>query len=73
VLLTLSSLSSVELGILYIVLFGIGSTLGMALVSVVIVIPLRWSRGAFGWAHNGLKSAIGSATLALGVWMVLGF
>lgn len=69
-LLTLSTLSSVGLGLLYIAVFGLGSILGMAVLSAVIALPLnRPERGLAGW-HNGLEVAIGVSTLLIGAWVL---
>ncbi|MGH8612052.1 MAG: urease accessory protein [Gammaproteobacteria bacterium] len=66
ILLTLESVRSIASGLVYIVLFGLGSIIGMALLSVIIVIPLRYSEAALSRVHNGLKVFIGIATLGLG-------
>jgi len=65
ILLTLQTLTSPWLGLIYIAVFGIGSIAGMALFSFVIVIPLRAAR-QMTWAYNGLQATIGVATIALG-------
>ena len=41
ILLSLEAVQSFPMGILYIVLFGAGSIVGMALLSIAIAIPLR--------------------------------
>lgn len=66
ILLTLETVHSVPFGLLYIALFGLGSILGMALLSIAIAIPLRYSESALTLAHNGLKAVIGVTTVALG-------
>jgi len=53
-------------GILYIALFGLGSIAGMAALSVVIAVPLRYSAHGLTRLHNSLRGAIGVATIALG-------
>ncbi|EKS31293.1 sulfite exporter TauE/SafE family protein [Afipia felis] len=53
-------------GILYVLLFGIGSMLGMGALSVVIAVPLviseRWLTGA----NRVLQVAVGLVTIAIG-------
>ena len=71
ILLTLKTIQSPWLGMLYIALFGIGSMLGMALLSVVIAIPLKASSSKLTWAHNALQIAIGSTTIGLGGWIMM--
>lgn len=68
--LTATTVGSVPLGLGYIVLFGIGSTAGMAALSAVIAVPLTWSARALTWANSGLQSAIGVATIVLGLIVV---
>jgi hypothetical protein len=70
ILLTLQTVRSPMLGLLYITLFGIGSMLGMALLSVVIAVPLRYSAKGLTWMHNGLQAVIGVATVAVGVMLI---
>ena len=71
VLLTLDSVSSIGLGLAYIALFGIGSIVGMGLLSMIISIPLRASSKRLTWLHNGLQLAIGFFTLSIGTSIVL--
>jgi len=66
IILTLQSVTSVTTGLLYILIFGIGSIIGMAALSVIIVIPLRRSAKGLTWINNGLQGVIGIATIALG-------
>lgn len=66
ILLTLQTVHSPLTGMAYIALFGLGSIAGMAVLSVIIAIPLRYSAGGLTWLHNGLQAAIGIITLAAG-------
>lgn len=66
ILLTLQTVQSPLTGMIYIVLFGIGSIAGMALLSVVIAVPLRYTAGGLTWLHNGLQAAVGIVTLVIG-------
>jgi ABC-type nickel/cobalt efflux system permease component RcnA len=69
-LLTLSTLSSVWLGLVYIAVFGAGSILGMAVLSAILAFPLhRPERGLAGW-HDGLEVVIGVTTLMIGAWVL---
>lgn len=70
ILLTLQTVSSPLTGLLYMLLFGIGSIIGMAALSVVIAIPLRHSATGLTWLNNGLQMIIGIATIALGSTLV---
>ncbi|HSR55537.1 MAG TPA: sulfite exporter TauE/SafE family protein [Alphaproteobacteria bacterium] len=66
VLLTLSTIQSVWLGLAYMLLFGLGSVAGMALLSCAIALPLRFTAQHMNWAFRGLTAAIGGATMVLG-------
>ena len=67
IILTLQTMTSPWLGLAYIAIFGIGSTAGMGLFSLVIVVPLRAARHMT-WLYNGLQASVGMATIALGVF-----
>jgi ABC-type nickel/cobalt efflux system permease component RcnA len=62
----LAAVQSPWQGLLYILLFGIGSIIGMGLLAIVISLPLRWSAKSLTWAHNGLTGVFGLLTIALG-------
>ena len=38
----------------------------MAMLSVIIAVPLRYSAASLTWVHNGLQAAIGIITIAIG-------
>lgn len=71
VLLTLESIESPWMGVAYIALFGLGSMVGMAALSAVIAVPLRYSARSLTWLHNGLRATVGLATIVLGVATIL--
>ena len=66
ILLTLETVKSPIQGMIYIVLFGFGTIMGMAILSYIISIPLRASAKGMTWMHNTLQFLIGSATVILG-------
>ncbi len=70
ILLTLKTVQSPLAGLLYMLLFGIGSIAGMAALSVIIAIPLKRSEKGLTWLHNGLQGAIGIATVILGSTLI---
>ncbi len=53
-------------GAWYVVVFGVGSIVGMALLSAVIAVPLGYTAKSLTWAHNSLRGGIGVMTTALG-------
>lgn len=70
ILLTLQTVSSPWTGMLYMLLFGIGSIIGMAILSVIIAIPLKHSAKGLTWLNNGLQGVIGFATIIIGTTLV---
>ena len=68
VLLVAGTITNSVTAIFYIILFGIGSIVGMAALSAVIAVPLRYSAASMTWAHNGLQIIIGIATISLGFY-----
>jgi hypothetical protein len=70
VLLSLDAVQNWTTGLAYIALFGAGSIAGMALLSVAIAVPLRWSAGRLGWLHNATTTLLGGFSCALGIYFV---
>lgn len=73
ILLSLEAADSVAWGLGYIAIFGLGSILGMAVLSVAIAVPLRLTSRHLGRAHGALTAAVGLATLALGCLLIYEF
>lgn len=67
ILLTLPQAPSLGQGLAYIALFGLGSIAGMAALSVIIAVPLRYASRSLTWLHNGLQGLIGLTTIGLGL------
>lgn len=57
-------------GLLYILLFGIGSMLGMGALSTVIAVPLVISARWLTWANRALQGAVGIITIAIGAMTI---
>lgn len=70
VVLSLQAVPSIGLGLLYILLFGLGSVLGMALLSVAIAVPLRRSGELLTGLHRGMTAALGLFSALLGLWVI---
>jgi len=64
-LLVLTTVKSISQGLLYILVFGVGSILGMLLVSGVIGLSFLWTT-RFDGLHNGVKVLTGSISIVLG-------
>ncbi len=58
------------LGLMYVALFGIGSTFGMALFSAAICVPLRHTRNR-PLPYHSLQALIGSLTAGLGIYIMV--
>lgn len=71
ILLTFDAGTSPLQGMLYILLFGIGSMLGMALLSVAITLPMRLFAKQLTWAHNSFQVLVGCLTIGIGIMMLL--
>lgn len=70
ILLSLEALHSPAWGLGYIALFGVGSIVGMAALSLVIAIPIRLTSRRLDFAHNGLSAFVGLGTIALGCFVI---
>lgn len=70
VVLSLQTAPSLPMGLGYIIVFGLGSILGMALLSATIAIPLRLSDRYLTGMYRGLTAGIGFMTAGIGCWIV---
>jgi len=59
---------TLTIGFIYVVVFGVGSILGMASLSAVIAVPIAYSARFLTWANRSLQAAVGGATITLGVY-----
>jgi ABC-type nickel/cobalt efflux system permease component RcnA len=57
-------------GMFYVLLFGIGSMLGMGALSVVIAVPLAASARWLTWANRGLQGSVGVVTIGIGAMTI---
>ena len=71
IVLTAATLHSPWWGLVYIVLFGVGSIVGMALLSLVIALPITYAARSVGWAHKGLQLCVGLVTIAIGTHVLV--
>jgi len=53
-------------GLLYLVLFGVGSMIGMGLLSAVIAVPIAVSARSLTWANRALQIVVGVVTVGIG-------
>lgn len=67
-LLVLTQINSTALGLLYLAVFGLGSILGMLLMSGLIGLPFALSARKFNGVHYGLQAVAGALSIAFGLW-----
>ena len=69
--LAVTQASSPAVGLGYVALFGIGSMIGMGVLSTVIAVPLAISARSLTWANRALQGAVGLVTVAIGIITVV--
>jgi High-affinity nickel-transport protein len=69
--LTVTQAPSAAAGLGYIALFGIGSMIGMGLLSTVIAVPIAISARWLTFANRGLQAAVGLVTIAIGMHTII--
>ncbi|TWB87101.1 ABC-type nickel/cobalt efflux system permease component RcnA [Bradyrhizobium macuxiense] len=69
--LTVSQAPSPAIGLGYVALFGVGSMIGMGVLSSVIAVPLAASARWLTWANRGLQMAVGAVTIAIGIHSII--
>lgn len=57
-------------GVAYVLLFGVGSMLGMAALSSVIAVPLAVSARWLTWANRALQGTVGLVTIGIGMMTI---
>ncbi len=67
-LLVLAQIESVALGILYLIIFGFGSILGMVLMSTLVGLPFALSARRLSGVSYGLQSVVGALSIGFGFW-----
>lgn len=71
VVLAATALPSPLEGLGYVLLFGLGSVLGMAVLSAVISVPLSFTANHLTWAHRSIRGATGMVSIVLGGFIVV--
>ena len=66
IVVTASDIASPWWGLAYVLLFGLGSVAGMALLSAIIAVPLSWTAHSLTTANRALQLAIGLVTIGVG-------
>ena len=68
--LAVSQVASPAAGMAYVLLFGVGSMLGMGALSVAIAVPLAVSARWLTWANRALQAGVGAITIAIGAMTI---
>ncbi len=72
-LLVLATISSPMIGLLYILIFGVGSIGGMMLMSLLLGLPLHFTASRFRIADLALRLGAALFSLALGTWLAASY
>ena len=70
VVLTATTFETPGLGFVFILVFGVGSIIGMVALSVVIAVPISLTARSLTRVNTGIQAAVGLATLAIGVVVI---
>jgi ABC-type nickel/cobalt efflux system permease component RcnA len=70
VLLALEKAPSFAAGLGYIAVFGMGSTLGMAVLSAAMSVPFRITAARLTGLHRAIEGLVGVSTLLVGIFVV---
>lgn len=70
-LLVLTAIPSLALGLLYIVIFGLGSVIGMGIVSLLMGIVFSLATDKLHALDQGIRLTVGSLSTACGAWIVV--
>ena len=67
ILISLEQASTISAGLIYIVIFGMGSILGMGILSLAIAIPTYITATRWSYVYHGFSIAAGLISVAMGV------
>ena len=70
-LLVLSSIQSPVEGVIYILVFGVGSILGMMVISTLIGLPFALSSGRFAAVNHTIRFMAGALSAVLGMFLMI--
>lgn len=68
--LTATATGNLMLGLAYIAAFGVGSIVGMAVLSAVVAVPLAFSAHRLQSAYRLVEFSVAAGTVLLGAWML---
>jgi ABC-type nickel/cobalt efflux system permease component RcnA len=70
-LLALSAAPTLGVGLLYLVVFGVGSIAGMLLLSALMSVPLAYVEARYATLHRAVQVAAGAVSLGFGVYLLI--
>ena len=68
-LLVLSTIQQPRWGVLYLLIFGLGTVIGMMLITAAIALPFSFAGYKFAWLNRGLVTSSGLISLAFGLFV----
>lgn len=68
-LLVLSTIHQPRWGVLYLLIFGIGTIAGMMLITAALALPFSFGSARFSWLNRGLVTASGLVSLGFGLFI----
>jgi High-affinity nickel-transport protein len=68
-LLVLSTIQGARWGVLYLLIFGLGTVIGMMLITAAIAVPFSMAGYRFAWLNRGLVTGSGLISLAFGLFV----
>ncbi|MDQ3255655.1 MAG: sulfite exporter TauE/SafE family protein [Acidobacteriota bacterium] len=71
-LLVLTQIQSMVVGLLYLIVFGVGSVAGMLIMSSLVGLPFALGARRFSGLSNGLQTVAGALSVAFGIWYAYG-
>jgi high-affinity nickel-transport protein len=69
-LLVLTTMRIPSLGVIYLLVFGIGTIAGMMLITTAIAVPFKYSKSHFARLNHSLGFVSGIISLAFGIFIV---
>jgi high-affinity nickel-transport protein len=69
-LLVLTTITDPRWSLAYLLIFGLGTVIGMMLITAVIAVPLRFGSVRIAGLHRHLRVASGAMSVALGLFLV---
>lgn len=70
IVLTATAFASLAAALTYVLIFGLGTVAGMALLTAGMAFPMSWSARAINPVYVGLQLAVGVATSSLGAFII---